>query len=298
MPTITTSNIPSPKSWDEFEDITLSAAKLRWNSSDFYRHGRQGQKQEGVDIYGHDHEGRHLGVQCKNTTGRVTEAIVKAEIALAEAFSPPIDALYIATTAKRDAVIQKAVRKLSAQRKKAGKFPVHILFWDDITHDLASDEEVFFKHYSQFRSRANPAEEHDRELFESLMQLLATDGVISFLDQTNMAGFPYPEAALEPLRQFYFKWNQAEREFITPEIEALKKAIWAKVDEYYDLISTHTFPTRNPDWHTVPPEWELERPELFHYVVDQLHSLAGQIVALHGELVRTGRAHLISGKKS
>jgi len=29
----------------------LAAAKLRWNSSDFYRNGRQGQKQDGVDIW-------------------------------------------------------------------------------------------------------------------------------------------------------------------------------------------------------------------------------------------------------
>lgn len=52
MPTISSSKVPSPKSWDEFEEITLSAAKLRWNSTDFYRHGRQGQKQDGVDIWG------------------------------------------------------------------------------------------------------------------------------------------------------------------------------------------------------------------------------------------------------
>lgn len=35
MPTISSSKVPSPKSWDEFEEITLSAAKLRWNSTDF-----------------------------------------------------------------------------------------------------------------------------------------------------------------------------------------------------------------------------------------------------------------------
>ena len=35
MPTIASSNVPTPKSWDEFEDITLAAAKLRWNSPDY-----------------------------------------------------------------------------------------------------------------------------------------------------------------------------------------------------------------------------------------------------------------------
>lgn len=83
MPTISSSKVPSPKSWDEFEEITLSAAKLRWNSTDFYRHGRQGQKQDGVDIWGYDGK-RHIGVQCKNTTGELGLAVVETEIANAE----------------------------------------------------------------------------------------------------------------------------------------------------------------------------------------------------------------------
>jgi hypothetical protein len=59
MPTIASSNVPTPKSWDEFEDITLAAAKLRWNSSDFFRNGRPGQKQDGVDIWCHDDDKLH-----------------------------------------------------------------------------------------------------------------------------------------------------------------------------------------------------------------------------------------------
>jgi phosphoglycerol transferase MdoB-like AlkP superfamily enzyme len=51
MPTISSSSIPTPKSWDEFEDIVLAAAKLRWNATDFFRNGRQGQKQDGVDVW-------------------------------------------------------------------------------------------------------------------------------------------------------------------------------------------------------------------------------------------------------
>ncbi|WP_395664429.1 hypothetical protein [Methylocella sp.] len=52
MPTLTGLVLPPPGSWDEFEESALSAAKLRWNSTDLYRHGRQGQRQDGVDIFG------------------------------------------------------------------------------------------------------------------------------------------------------------------------------------------------------------------------------------------------------
>lgn len=62
MPTISSSVVPTPKSWDEFEDITLAAAKLRWNSTDSQRNGRQGQKQVGIDVYGHADDDRHIGV--------------------------------------------------------------------------------------------------------------------------------------------------------------------------------------------------------------------------------------------
>ena len=109
MPTISSSKVPSPKSWDEFEEITLSAAKLRWNSTDFYRYGRQGQKQDGVDIWGYDGK-RHIGVQCKNTTGELGLAVVETEIANAEKFMPKLEHLYIVTTAPRDAKLQKSVR--------------------------------------------------------------------------------------------------------------------------------------------------------------------------------------------
>jgi hypothetical protein len=147
MPTISSSVVPPPKSWDEFEDITLAAAKLRWNSTDFQRNGRSGQKQDGVDVFGHDDDDRHIGVQCKNTVDGITLATVEKEIALAESFEPALDRLYIATTAKRDARLQEDVRKLSAKRKKALNFRVDILFWDDICQDLAKNDDIFFAHY-------------------------------------------------------------------------------------------------------------------------------------------------------
>ena len=85
MPTISSSNIPTPKSWGEFEDIVLAAAKLRWNATDFFRNGRQGQKQDGVDVWGHDDD-RHIGIQCKNTIDGITLSVIKKEMTNAGAF--------------------------------------------------------------------------------------------------------------------------------------------------------------------------------------------------------------------
>jgi hypothetical protein len=293
MPTIASSNVPTPKSWDEFEDITLSAARLRWDSSEFYRHGRSGQKQDGVDIYGHDDDENLVGIQCKNTIDHITLNSIKSEIENAEKFTPGLNRLYIATTARRDVHLQKAIRDIDRQRRKQGKFKVGILFWDDICHDLAKDDKIFFQHYPQFRNNADSAKEHDRRLFDELTMLLSSDGVIGFLDRTNMAGWSFPHAELHPLHKFNYYWNQPEREFITPELEALRAALWKKVDSYLHIIAFETFPTHNSGYQSVPDEWEFEQPERFWRVVDALHNLAGEIVLLHAELVRTGRARLI-----
>lgn len=294
MPTISSSQVPAPKSWEEFEDLALSAAKLRWSSSDFFRHGRQGQKQHGVDIWGHDDDDRHIGVQCKNTVGGLLLATVEAEVSNAEKFTPELDHLYIATTAPRDVSLQKSVRMLSQQRKEAGKFRVDILFWEDVCHDLAKDARVFFAHYPQLKAEHSTAREHDKVLFNGLTSLLRSDGVIGFLNRTNMAGFAFRSAELDPLREFYYEWNAPEREFITPELEKLRQELWSKVDAYYGTISRETFATRsNVDFQTVPPEWEIDQPERFWRVVNLLHTLAAEIVRVHAEFVRTGRAKLV-----
>jgi hypothetical protein len=150
MPTIASSNIPTPKSWIEFEDITLSAARSRWNTPDFFRNGRPGQQQNGVDIFGTVEGTRHVGIQCKNTLGDLSLKVILREVENANSFSPTLAVLYVATTAARDGRLQAEVRELSNQRKASGYFAVELLFWDDVAGDLAKDQDEFFKHYPQF----------------------------------------------------------------------------------------------------------------------------------------------------
>lgn len=149
MPTFSSMKIPPPKSWQEFEDIVLSALRLRWNSTDLTKNGRQGQKQDGVDIYGHDDMGRLVGIQGKNTTSGITFKVVESEIEKASSFEPTLRCLFVATSAPTDANLQKEVRLLSERRVNEDRFPVGILFWDDIMQDLTTDEQVFNKHYPQ-----------------------------------------------------------------------------------------------------------------------------------------------------
>ena len=52
MPTIASSELPVPKSWDEFEDICADLFSRIWNDHNVVRYGRMGQRQNGVDIRG------------------------------------------------------------------------------------------------------------------------------------------------------------------------------------------------------------------------------------------------------
>lgn len=151
MPTIASGRYPKPNSWDEFEDICKDSFELKWGVNNLNRHGRQGQSQHGVDIYGYVFNSGYYGIQCKNTTNEITKKLIEDECLKAEGFKPELVKYFIATTADRDIKSQKIVRDINEERRLINKFPVEILFWDDIIQDLSKSEIVFQKHYPQFK---------------------------------------------------------------------------------------------------------------------------------------------------
>ncbi|GBC62250.1 hypothetical protein DENIS_3219 [Desulfonema ishimotonii] len=152
MPTFSNMNILPPKHWDEFENITLSALRIRWSNPNLTKHGRQGQPQNGVDIYGYDSSGGIVGVQCKQTLKTINNKLIETEIKKADSFIPTLSEFYIATTAPADVNLQRQVRLISEKRSSHNKFPVSILFWDDIIQDLIKDIDEFRKYYPQYQS--------------------------------------------------------------------------------------------------------------------------------------------------
>lgn len=121
--------------------------QLKWTSPMLQRNGRAGQEQQGVDIYGPDQLGRPVAIQCKNSVKQLSLKKVKAEIENAEAYKGKLLTIYIATTAKMDAKLQKDVRLLSEKRVSEGKFAVGLLYWEDIFSGLALEPRVLSNHY-------------------------------------------------------------------------------------------------------------------------------------------------------
>lgn len=186
MPTLGNMMIPPPHGWEEFEHIVKSSLELRWLTSSLTMHGRQGQKQDGVDIYGSDDLGRLVGVQCKLTVNSINESIIDKEISNAECFKPSISALYIATTSSSDVRLQQYVRALSTSRAASGKFSVGILFWKDVVQDLTRDINAVQQHYPQLFLTQNSNQSSNVNLRQRDI-----DNLRSLLEYIDIESIPY-----------------------------------------------------------------------------------------------------------
>lgn len=126
-----------PKNWQDFELICLAIWRSIWEDESAQRHGRSGQAQHGVDVFGRPNKGKlWAGVQCKGKDlyppAELTESVIRKEVENAKKIEPPIAEFTIATTARRDASIQKIARQITNEHKENGLFSVTVCAWDDI----------------------------------------------------------------------------------------------------------------------------------------------------------------------
>jgi hypothetical protein len=154
--------IPLPKGDDDFEDLVLALYRAVWQDPSAKLHGRSGQRQAGVDVYGEDRFGGSglNGVQCKQH-GSATPikdkdlvAELRAEIEKAKRFQPPLQRFIFATTARRSVTLQQEARDLTELHSKDGLFAVDILAWEDIEDLLRRHSDVLVWYLGE---RAKPS---------------------------------------------------------------------------------------------------------------------------------------------
>jgi tetratricopeptide (TPR) repeat protein len=141
-----------PKKWEDLEILVKDLFRAEWRDFHAQRHGRQGQAQQGVDVFG-----RPLsvpgwaGIQCKNKDllirSRLTIDELRQEVKNARAFQPPLAQFIIATTAPRDTRLQEEARKISDRHSRRGGFSVHVYAWDDIVELLAKHKRLAMHYY-------------------------------------------------------------------------------------------------------------------------------------------------------
>jgi hypothetical protein len=164
MPTLASLSLPRPCNWQDFESLCCDLWRCRWGDPDTQKHGRSGQPQAGVDVFGQPNRGAEwAGVQCKlkGEGEQLTRAEIEAEVVKAAGFRPPLSQFVIATTAANDVAAQEAARLISEMQRGREAFSVSIASWDEIERHLAAYPELVAKHYPQFairnRGHAPPA---------------------------------------------------------------------------------------------------------------------------------------------
>jgi len=126
-----------PNNWQDFETLCKKLWGEIWSCAEIKKNGRAGQDQCGVDIYGIPAgEESYYGIQCKGkdeyTNKQFTEKEIIGEIEKAKLFQPPLKKLYFATTAVKDASIEKFIREQNITNIKNNLFEIHLFSWEDI----------------------------------------------------------------------------------------------------------------------------------------------------------------------
>lgn len=153
MPSLGMSETPKPKSWEEFEEMVRDLYALIWDDRETQRHGRTGQPQAGVDVYGQPAQShsKYVGIQCKRFDKTpLTVKVIREELAKAKTFRPRISKFIIATTKSRDVAVQAAVRKINGMASRQKPFPVAVMFWEDLWNKLIEHQELLRKYYPEY----------------------------------------------------------------------------------------------------------------------------------------------------
>lgn len=148
--------IPRPKGEDDFEELALAIFRAVWKDPGAQLHGRRGQGQDGVDLYGEDRFGGSglNGVQCKHhgsaTPVKDKDLLkeLREEVGKALGFRPSLKRFLFVTSASRSRVLQQAARDLTALHQ----LEVQALGWEDL-EDLLREHPEVLDWYLDLRER-------------------------------------------------------------------------------------------------------------------------------------------------
>lgn len=152
MKRISTFDVAPTNNADEFEDLCCDLWAAEWDAPMTKKHGRKGQAQLGVDVYGIPcGRQRYYGVQSKcrsfSLGSRLTEKDIINEVAEARKFRPALEHLIIATTSPSDAKLEALARQITEEHSATGLFGVSVYGWGDILRLMDNHERLARKYF-------------------------------------------------------------------------------------------------------------------------------------------------------
>ncbi|HKJ73148.1 MAG TPA: hypothetical protein VKA19_03455 [Alphaproteobacteria bacterium] len=226
-------SIPKPKNWQDFESHTCVLFQCILNDPSTAAHGRSGQAQQGVDVYGRRErrEQHWVGVQCKQKgdSQELTKDELEKEVAEAKKFRPRLLELIVVTTAPDDAKIQQVARDITETHEKNGLFSVEVWGWGTLEREITKYKDAI----NAFHPDLTPWSRNLESLGEENLAIArenravageqseTQDQILELLHQISAssasAGEPAPDTS-----------SAAE--------EAIEPVIHSQIDEYRDLL--------------------------------------------------------------
>lgn len=150
---------PPPAEWQTFQTLVAGFAGSLYDANTVEEYGRNGQRQNGVDIFAKDRFGKNVGIQCKWTSDSLAQKALAEECAKAVKFSPKLDHFVLWTTAQRDVHLQDVAHDLDTSGAYA--FGVSIRFWDDAIDHLNRAYSVASTYYADWIEHEHLTADHD-----------------------------------------------------------------------------------------------------------------------------------------
>lgn len=231
-----------PANWQDFEKLCHDLYQEVWGDPNAVRHGRTGQPQAGVDIYGYDRKGRFTGIQCKGKDAglgaEVTEKELKDEVDKAKTFSPKLDVFILATTAPADTKIQQVARDIWQAHKATGLFEVHVIAWDTLQLLLLKHPEVAVRQLGQASTatiltkmdaqEARQEAKHEARHAEVMLAMKVQGIGVAALPKpgTDQGGDPAEEALRARIKDAAELGNEGNARAALAMLNSIRQAEW------------------------------------------------------------------------
>lgn len=157
MPTISLISLPKTKSSEEFEHMSKDIANIKFNGinsiNKFQLYGRKGQGQNGIDAYS-TRNNETIVIQSKNLLSNIKLNIfsnmLEKELSKIDKCEFKINLYCLITSLNRDTNIQDYVNEVNTNRYNEGKFPLEVLFWEDVERYIGSNQILLNNYYPMY----------------------------------------------------------------------------------------------------------------------------------------------------
>lgn len=138
--------------------------------------------------------------------------------------------------------------------------------------------------------------ERDKVLYEKFIQIFPSTGNFIEIIKSQGMNLPISSEILNCISYFLKDWNNAEHEFLDPELESKKTIFYKNLDEFNHSFAVLCGPVFNGNdivSYRIPLEREWRIPEQYYQSIEKLDNLANNVYNSYDDLIRSVRHKLI-----